>query len=195
MCFESVCTSTRWVWLTLSSPCQLFLVVPSINLSNIKRKMFGKADNQTQCCWVRSKRATSVLCSTPSPPLVVCPLLQESRERPFIQSLAGPEPRTAQIFCPSDLSSIPGKVRYRLSSFVRDKKSFWSSWAVSETLFRSTTASKKFRPRTPGGPIRPSTDRNVEDGSHFIETKDRRRNIFIRDICATLTADHRGTFL
>ena len=41
--------------------------------------MFGKADNQTQCCWVRSKRATSVLCSTPSPPLL-CVLCYRSLE-------------------------------------------------------------------------------------------------------------------
>ena len=35
----------------------------SKNLSNIKRKILGNAKNQTRCCWVRSKFATSALCS------------------------------------------------------------------------------------------------------------------------------------
>ena len=33
----------------------------SINVSNIKRKFVGNAENQTRGCWVRSKYATSVL--------------------------------------------------------------------------------------------------------------------------------------
>ena len=39
--------------------------MPSINLSNIKRKILGKAENQTWGCWVRSKYATSVLSAPP----------------------------------------------------------------------------------------------------------------------------------
>ena len=53
--------STRWVWLTLSSLYPRFCAVTSINLSNIKRKILGNAENQTQGCWVRSK--CTVLCS------------------------------------------------------------------------------------------------------------------------------------
>ena len=35
----------------------------SVNLSNIKIKIIGNAENQTRGCWVRSRYATSVLCS------------------------------------------------------------------------------------------------------------------------------------
>ena len=40
--------SSRWVGWTLSSLCPLFWAVPSINLSNMKRKILGNAKNQTQ---------------------------------------------------------------------------------------------------------------------------------------------------
>ena len=43
--------STRWVQLTLSSLCLLFQAVPSINLSNIKRKILGESN---QGHWVRT---------------------------------------------------------------------------------------------------------------------------------------------
>ena len=55
--------STRWVRLTLSRLWPLFLAVPSINLSTIKRKILGIAENRTLGCWVRSSYATSVQCS------------------------------------------------------------------------------------------------------------------------------------
>ena len=42
--------------------------MPSINLSNIKRKILGTAEKRTGHCWVRSKDETSVLCSPPPPP-------------------------------------------------------------------------------------------------------------------------------
>ena len=57
--------STRWDLLTLSSLCTLFQALPSINISNIKKKIIGNAKNQTQGCWVRSKYVTCVLSSTP----------------------------------------------------------------------------------------------------------------------------------
>ena len=60
---SSPLSSSRWVLLTLSILCPLFLAVPSINLSKIKI-ILGNAENQTQGCWVRSKNATSVLCSS-----------------------------------------------------------------------------------------------------------------------------------
>ena len=53
--------NTRWVSLTLSSLCLLFLALPSINKSNIKSKILGNAENQTRGCRVRSRYATSVL--------------------------------------------------------------------------------------------------------------------------------------
>ena len=40
--------STRWVRLTLSSLCPLIQAVSSINLSNIKRKILRKTENQTR---------------------------------------------------------------------------------------------------------------------------------------------------
>ena len=59
--------STRWVRLTLSSLGLLLYVVPSVNLSNIKRKIRGNVENWTQGCWVRSRNATYVLYSPRSP--------------------------------------------------------------------------------------------------------------------------------
>ena len=53
--------STRWVRLTFSSLCQLFWAVPSINLSNIKRQIFGSA-----CPWSDP--------ATPSPVNITCHL-------------------------------------------------------------------------------------------------------------------------
>ena len=44
-------------------PLSLFEAAPSINLSNIKRKILENAENRTGGCWVRSEYATSVLCS------------------------------------------------------------------------------------------------------------------------------------
>ena len=57
-------TGTRCVRLTFSSLCPLFKAVPLANLSHIKRDILGNAKNQTRSCWVSSKYATSVLCST-----------------------------------------------------------------------------------------------------------------------------------
>ena len=42
-CTSLPLASTRWVQLTLSSLCPLFLAVQSINLSNIKSKILGNA--------------------------------------------------------------------------------------------------------------------------------------------------------
>ena len=53
---------TRWVQATVHFPLTSALT----NLSNINicsSEFFWQAGNQTQCCWVRSKYATSVLCS------------------------------------------------------------------------------------------------------------------------------------
>ena len=47
--------STRWAWLTLSSQCPLFLAVPSINISNIKREILGKVKNRTLGRWVQAR--------------------------------------------------------------------------------------------------------------------------------------------
>ena len=41
-------SSTTWVRLTWSSLCPLFKAVPSMTFSNIKRKILGNAENQTQ---------------------------------------------------------------------------------------------------------------------------------------------------
>ena len=157
--------------------------------------MFGKADNQTQCCWVRSKRATSVLCSTPSPPLL-CVLCYRSLESDHLfKASQAPNREPPKFFV--RLTSRPfreksGTVFLLLSG---TKKVSDQAEPFPRRCSGQRRRQKNSGPGPPGGPIRPSTDRNVEDGSHFIETKDRRRNIFIIDICATLTVDHRGTVL
>ena len=52
--------------LSFSTIHHLSSAVLSINLGNIEIKILGNAENQIRGCWVRSKRATSVLCSPPS---------------------------------------------------------------------------------------------------------------------------------
>ena len=69
--------SSGWYQLALSSLGPLFWAVPSINLTIFKRKILGNSENQTRGCWVRSKYATTVLCS----PLRHGPFLEQLLRR------------------------------------------------------------------------------------------------------------------
>ena len=56
-------------------PLSVHCAAQSINSSNIKNTIFGNAENQTGGSWVRSKNATSVLCSPPGTRLLISALL------------------------------------------------------------------------------------------------------------------------
>ena len=61
-----------------------------------------------------------------------------------------PNREPPKFFCPSDLSSIPGKGQHRLSPFVRDKK-FWIKLSRFRVVVPVNDGVKKISAPAPGG--------------------------------------------